>query len=187
MAQHDDEVDIGLFLDDEVLRSLDVEDPNGHLHSDNLPNFCLALEGVSHFVYLVWNTGWDRPVSLLQLELQAEVDKFIAVAFLFARQRGGVPKELAHWLFETPRYRTELSSDEHHRYAMALHYAGRYCAMLERTFMSGERKAGLMAELRRFYRVPRTEKIRYIEQRDQHYFAERSRFSEGPGRGVTLQ
>ena len=39
-------------------------------------DYCTALEGVSHFHYLVWSLARGRNVSLLELELQAEVDKY---------------------------------------------------------------------------------------------------------------
>ncbi len=48
-----------------------------------------ALEGVSHFVYLAWNAGHDKPVSLLELEMQAEVDKYVGSYWLMRRQLPG--------------------------------------------------------------------------------------------------
>lgn len=47
----------------------------------DLDGFCQLIEGVSHFVLLAERARFDRTVSALELEVQAEVDKF---AVLFA-------------------------------------------------------------------------------------------------------
>src|SRR5262249_9779333 len=39
------------------------------------------VEGVSHFVYLVERARIGLPATVLELELQAEVDKFVLLAF----------------------------------------------------------------------------------------------------------
>jgi len=39
------------------------------------------LEGVSHFVYVAERARIDLPATALELELQAEVDKFVLLAF----------------------------------------------------------------------------------------------------------
>ena len=70
-----DEVALSLYLDPALLARLTREDPLVRLHAGNVADWCTALEGVSHFLYLAWNAGHDKPVSLLELEMQAEVDK----------------------------------------------------------------------------------------------------------------
>ena len=65
------------------------------LHDGNVADYWTALEGVSHFLYLAWNAGHDKPVSLLELEMQAEVDKYVASYWLMRRQfPGRFPAEL---------------------------------------------------------------------------------------------
>jgi hypothetical protein len=76
VVEHDGEVRIGLFIDQRVLDRLQRRDPLDALDEDNLNDFCTALEGVSHFHYLIWSCARGRSVSLLELELQAEVDKY---------------------------------------------------------------------------------------------------------------
>ena len=71
VAEHNGAAEIGLFLDAGVLQRLDAANPLDALHGGNLADFWTALEGVSHFMYLAWNAGHDRAVSLLELELQA--------------------------------------------------------------------------------------------------------------------
>jgi len=157
------DVDIGLFIDQVVIDAFASDDPTARIHPGNLETFCVALEGVSHFLYMLWNTSRARPVSLLELELQAEVDKFFAAAFLFARQQGGVPAALNKWLFGAPIFYESLLPTSRNRYEVANRYAGKFCARLEQQYMRTGQKAGLLNELRRFYRIPQREKLRYIE------------------------
>ncbi len=65
-------------------------DPHRALTEDNLADYCTALEGVSHFVYSTWRLERDLPVSLLELETQAEVDKYAVTVFLLAGQKGAM-------------------------------------------------------------------------------------------------
>src|SRR5437763_1720102 len=67
-ADGNDEVVMSLYLDPALLERLRREDPLRRLHAGNLADCWTALEGVSHFLYLAWNAGHDRPVSLLELE-----------------------------------------------------------------------------------------------------------------------
>jgi hypothetical protein len=80
------EIAMSLYLDPELLERLDRADPMERLHDGNVADYWTALEGVSHFVYLAWNAGHDKPVSLLELEMQAEVDKYVGSYWLMRRQ-----------------------------------------------------------------------------------------------------
>ena len=79
-------------------------DPFARSPSDNLADYLTVAEGVSHFVYVAWNAGFDKPVTLLELELQAEVDKYVLCAWLLREQGDGrFPRELHRALFERTR------------------------------------------------------------------------------------
>lgn len=159
-----DEVDLAVFLDRGVLDELRAENPMKALHDGNLDHFWTALEGVSHFVYLVWSARMGRQVTRLELELQAEVDKFVLTAMLVSAQRGGrVPAELHRWLFDLPEIDPSLAAEAAGRYAEANRYAGRYCRALARRYLSDGAGASMMPELRRFYRLSQGGKIRRIE------------------------
>ena len=73
---------MALYIDAAVLERLARRDPFDALTHENLADYLTAAEGVSHFVYVAWNTGHDKPVTLLELELQAEVDKYVLGAWL---------------------------------------------------------------------------------------------------------
>ena len=164
VAQDGDCVDVALYLDDAVMQRLSTDDPISRLHDGNIGDFCTALEGVSHFVYLAWNAGHERSVSLLELEMQAEVDKYVTMAFLLGQQASGqVPRALHRWLFDDPTFDSELDRESLERYRDANYYASKYCAMLERRYMRDAKQAELFKDLRRFYRLRQRDKINRIE------------------------
>ena len=68
MAEGADGLELSLYVDAEVLRRLDACCPMRALDERNLADYCTALEGVSHFHYVVWNTDRTREISLLELQ-----------------------------------------------------------------------------------------------------------------------
>lgn len=160
----DNELNVSLFLAPEILDRLAGAPPHEALMDDNLVDFWTVLEGVSHFVYLGHNAGFERPITRMEMELQAEVDKFVAAALLVARQRSGqVPgRGLHRALFENPSLDSALNGEEQWRYRTASRYAGQYCQrLIER--LRNPADGALHRELRRFYRLPRGHKLEFIE------------------------
>jgi hypothetical protein len=162
-----DEAAISLYLDPRLLERLRREDPMVRLHDGNVADYWTALEGVSHFLYLAWNAGHDRPVSILELEMQAEVDKYVASYWLLRRQLPErFPAELCRILFERTRIEPRLAGDREDLYREASRYAEKFCRRLERSL----RRAGagaegeVLAELRRFYRFSNARKLAHIER-----------------------
>jgi len=155
---------LALYLDAAVLGRLEANDPHVELSDHNLNDFWTVLEGISHFNYLTWRAAAGRAVSLLELELQAEVDKFVCAALLAARQRAGrVPRELHHYLFERHRLDPALDDAGRERYRVANRYAGKYCLRLAARFLHRHGPRGLIQEIRAFYRLGQREKIRHID------------------------
>ncbi len=154
-------VDLALYLEREVLDRLVDADPVSGLTAAQLPDFWTVLEGISHFVYVTWNAGFDRPVTLLELEMQAEVDKFVAARLLMLRQ-GLEALPLHKLLFEIAGFDVALAGDERQRYEQASALAGAYCLRLEERFLTRPDPVGLLSELRRFWRMPQQHKIRHI-------------------------
>ena len=147
---------VSLYLDAALLKRLEHADPLGALTEHNLADFCTALEGVSHFVYTLWRLDCDAQVSLLELETQAEVDKYAATVFLLAHQRGGpFPAQVHRRLFDRVQFDARLLPDQYERYRTAHRCAAQYCRRLELRFVQrGEaRIEALLRELRRFYRL----------------------------------
>ena len=166
------EVALSLYLDPQLLRRLSQADPLTYLHGGNVGDCLTALEGVSHFLYLAWNAGHDKPVSLLELEMQAEVDKYLASHLLLRRQSPGhFPRELWHVMFQRMRPDPALGRARAQLYREASHYAQRFCRRLERALERTRKDLGtmtagreLLAEVRRFYRLSHARKRAHIER-----------------------
>jgi hypothetical protein len=162
LAETDDGAGVALYLDPDLLRRLDEADPLGELTEANLADYCTALEGVSHFVYSTWRLEVDLPVSLLELETQAEVDKYAATVFLIASQQGGAyPSQVHPRLFDRVGFDARLEPEQYHRYRTAHRCAARYCRRLEHHYVQrGEaRTEALVRELRKFYRLGSSAKL----------------------------
>lgn len=166
VAEDGEGLALGLFLEPGVLARLAEANPLAVLNGANLADYWTALEGVSHFVYLSWNAGHDRSVGLLELELQAEVDKYVASVWLLrAQDPSRFPVELHRVLFERARVNTELAGARQGLYRRANQYAARFCRRLGQLMepAGAEARAVAMAELRRFYRLTSAMKLRHIE------------------------
>lgn len=73
------------------------------------------------------------------------------------------PSELRYCLFEAPAYDAALDRVQRQRYEDASRYAGKYCLRLETRYLKKARPGEMMEELRRFYRLTQSEKIRLID------------------------
>ena len=160
VVQVGDCVDIALYVDIDVVNRLARDDPRSCLHAGNLVDFCTAMEGVSHFLYLIWNAHHERGVSLLELEMQAEIDKYVSTALLFGQQGSGrVPSSLHRWLFKSPVFHSSLDRTSLERYRDANYYASKYCARLEKRYLNRNGRAGILNDLRKLYRLTNHAKI----------------------------
>jgi hypothetical protein len=161
--QDGDNVDIALYLDSQLIKRLLLNDPTEELHNHNIHDFWLALEGISHFLYFSWNVSYERKVSLLELELQAEVDKFILAALLLEKQFGGrIPRGLHYHLFQNAEFDSRLNEQELTRYRDANYFAGKFCLHISDRFLKQRDYGQLMNELRRFYRLTQNHKLQAI-------------------------
>jgi hypothetical protein len=140
--------------------------PLQRLSDDNIADYCTAIEGVSHFHYLTWRAANAESVSLLELELQAEVDKYAAAMLLLTEQREGqFPRALHERLFHRVRYHVGLDDESLSRYRQANKSAARFCRQLDEKFLRLRcaRPEGWLRELRSFYRLPHALKLRRVE------------------------
>lgn len=159
--EEDDGISLSLYLERETLARLESTDPLNALQSEQLDDLCKVIEGLSHFNYVVWRAANDRNVSLLELELQAEIDKFVSTMQLALDQRDNeLLNGLHSRLFDNVRFHRELDQEQLERYRAANEYAARFCRGLRERLLSGDDNA--LAELRRFYRLPLQDKISHI-------------------------
>lgn len=163
LLEDEDVLEVALFLAPDLLQRVDRSNPLRLLDRDNLADFCLVLEGVSHFNYVVWNASANRSVTRLELEMQAEVDKYVGARVLANQSAGGdLDRELYGLLFDAPRFHDCLSAEELHRYRQACRFASWYCRSLETRFTTGLPGEPMLRELRQFFRLPQPDKVSHI-------------------------
>ena len=160
LVQEDDAgLALSLYLEEALLKRLETADPLAGLKADQLDDLCKVIEGLSHFNYVVWRAGRKRELSLLELELQAEVDKFVSTMQLaMENEDAELINSLHTRLFSNVRFNDELDPEQNERYRAANEYAARFCRRLKARLVNGD----ALGELRRFYRLPLGEKISHI-------------------------
>ena len=170
-----DGVAVGLYVDADAVRSLGVATDADDVWSDErFDAACLVTEGVSHFVYLLFRAASDEDVTALELELQAEVDKYatgllagngagVVVAREHAQRRADLvarSRGLRRRLFDEAQLLDAAGTEEGDRYRVAIRLASRFAAHLEDTYVARGDLVELARALRRFYRLGGQAKIR---------------------------
>lgn len=159
----DDTVEIALFLDIQLLHNLKRNDPLVSVNDKNLSDFLILIEGVSHFVYFLWKAHREVPITKLELELQAEIDKFLMLYFfLKSDSEPGMTFELFERLFEDFHLMGELSIEDRRRYLTASSLACRYCYQILKKFVGLGQVKALIEEIRYFYCLRQEDKIKHI-------------------------
>ena len=155
--------ELSVYIDEQVVHRLSENDPLYCLSDANLADFCTALEGVSHFQYLTWCLERRRQVSLLELELQAEVDKYAVATYLLLRQsRSDLHADLHRRLFSQVDFLPSLDEASRQRYREANRGAARFCRRNDQRFLCCRqpRVERWFSELRSLYRCGHHEKLR---------------------------
>ena len=166
VSEGNGELELALYLAPALLHRLKPYE-TGSVHSlleRELDGFCQLAEGVSHFVYVTHTAIHGRTVSLLELEAQAEVDKFALC--LLQRWGDGVgawAEELLRRLFDRVSYRARLSEAERWRYEEANRLSRNFCSRLM-GHVTGRRLERLLSDLRYAYRLGAEAKLRHFGQ-----------------------
>lgn len=152
-----DGVDVGVYIAPHFLERLSAHDHPAEAIGGSFQAFCAATEGVSHFMLLFDRSCRCEPVSMLELEAQAEVDKFVCAWLHY-------PERQTEWwtrLFRDARLAEGLSEEELDRYKEAARLAGAFCSSLAETPHTG----ALLDLLRQFWRdsgAQRMERLRRL-------------------------
>jgi hypothetical protein len=126
----------------------------------SLDGFCQIIEGVSHFVYLVERARAGRTTTQLELEVQAEVDKWLILAASMRRFDAERSADLRASLYERVVFESDAASEAGERYRVANDVAHAFVRRLERRYVPARRFAEMRADLRRFFHEGQEEKLR---------------------------
>jgi hypothetical protein len=138
-----------------LLPCVGAESANG-----GLDTLCQIIEGVSHFVYVVERARVQREATHLELEMQAEVDKWVVLAASMHAFDATGSALLRARLYERVRFSHDETTELGQRYRIANEAAHRFVRRLERRYVSAARFSELRCELRQFFHLGQEEKLR---------------------------
>jgi hypothetical protein len=134
---------------------------DGGLEIDSL---CQIIEGVSHFVMIAERSRAERETTHLELEMQAEVDKYVVLATAIARPHGTLDVTRSHLLrsqlYEDVLFSHAPTTEIGMRYRLANSTAARFVRRLEHEYVKTGRVHEMRAALRRFFSGGQEEKLR---------------------------
>jgi hypothetical protein len=167
VRQSTDDLELVVLLPEASVQALAANDRHGEMDA-----YLGAIEGISHFIHLAERARTQLPTTLLELELQAEVDKFTILADTAQLPRGGASpaqavavlpadelQSLHRRLYEDVRYLYAAATERGERYRLANDLAARLWSQL----LAQGRDDWTLDVLRRFYRAGQAEKIRMVQ------------------------
>ncbi len=156
---------VSIYYPDNLIRILENNDPRLGIHDNNIDACATFVEELDHFLFIVQNFKSNRPFSLLELELQANVTKYLVLKYFVALQNKSVRlansdrEYIRHHLFYKRKYNIEDIS-ERKRYEDARVFGLIYTKYID--LLSHEDR---LRDLRQFSRMTCTSKIRHIQSR----------------------
>lgn len=132
--------------------------PQGALSLDVLAQ---VAEGVSHFLLLAERSRRELPATQLELEIQAEVDKFLLLAGVLADKPAERTRLEAVYtrLFDRVAFVHAPGTERGERYRLANKLAARFLRAVARDLIRHGVTASLRRSLRRFFDAGQREKI----------------------------
>lgn len=121
---------------------------------------CQIIEGVSHFVYIADRATRGRETTQLELEMQAEVDKYVVLAASLATFDETTSRRLREKLYDGASFLHAEDSELGERYRLANQFARRFTQRLERDYVTRARFGDLRDALRRFFHAGQEDKLR---------------------------
>jgi len=161
VRETDKGVHAAVYFPDEMIRCLERFPPQRGLGDENVQPFAVLVEELDHLLLIAERTREARPVTLLELELHANISKHLVLSRFLA----GRGKHLAHshrlWLhhqlFDRVRY-CDDDPEVRARYRQAARQAVRFLAALQSL-----PPAARVATLRRFHAANSTDKLSLID------------------------
>lgn len=137
-----------------------IADPRPDVAEGRLDGLCQIIEGVSHFVFVVERARRRRATTHLELEVQAEVDKWVVLADCMRGFDARRSAELRAQLYENVSFEHDGASELGKRYRVANDTAHGFIRKIEGDYVKSARYGEMRAELRRFFHVGQEEKLR---------------------------
>ena len=151
-----------LYYPDHLIASLERNDPTRRLDDDNVDAFATLVEELDHLLVIAERYRSRGITSLMDLELHANVSKYLVMKLFLTRMRGArrLSEAQAAWirwhLFDKGEF-ADPDPEVRSRYQDAARMAARYVRVLD-----GLPPAEILPELRRFHRLTPQAKVAHI-------------------------
>ena len=158
-----DTLKVSIYYPDSLIRELEDNDPRLGIHDENIDLCASFIEELDHFLFIAQNYKSNRPFSLLELELQANVTKYLVLKYFIALQSRSLKlskfdrEYIRHHLFYKRQFDVE-DTTERKRYEDAGKFGMMYTEQIDR--LSHEER---LRDLRRFSRMTCPSKIKHIQ------------------------
>ena len=152
-----------IYYPDNLIQILEDNDPRAGIHDDNVDACASFVEELDHFLFIAQNFKWNKPFSMLELELQANITKYLVLKHFIAlqtrsRKLSQFYKEyIKYHLFYKREYDIENAS-ERARYEDTKIFATIYINYID--LLSNEER---LREIRKFSRMSGAAKINHIK------------------------
>jgi len=151
-----------VYFPDELIGTLERHPPQLGVHAENVGEFATFVEEIDHLLLLAERSVRRRPVSLFELELHANVSKYLVLVRFLAGSGGRLTAERRDWLrrrlFDDVEFCDE-DPEVRQRYRDAARWAVRMIGGL--AALDGPDSVDA---LRRFHRAGVPGKLRLIER-----------------------
>jgi hypothetical protein len=148
-----------VYYPDSLIECLERNDPTRRLDQDNIDAFSVLIEELDHFLVIADRFRASSEMSMLELELHANVTKYLVLKMFVGKMRRTARLEASDiaWirfhLFDKAVY-SDPDPEIRARYQEASRFAARYVRRLEALPVSR-----LSRELKRFHRMTLQSKI----------------------------
>lgn len=151
---------LSIYYPDALIRCLEAHPPERGVGEANVDAFATLIEELDHFLVIAERALQLRPLSLFELELHANVSKYLVLSRFVAGRRGAISGPRREWLryhlFEKGGF-CDADARVRERYREAARWARRFLDALG-SLAPGER----VAALRRFHRAGVPGKLQLI-------------------------
>lgn len=122
-----------VYYPDELIDSLELHPPQFGLHEQNVDAFATLVEELDHLLLLAERVQQKRPLSLFELELHANVTKYLVLSRFLAGKSARLDESDRYWLayhlFEKIRF-CDNDPAVRSRYEDAARWAVRFLRVL---------------------------------------------------------
>lgn len=151
------DLELRICLKDDLLQKLDSLELPHDFRLQTVGDLSIAIEELSHFNTVCLRAIENRKISALELEVQAEVDKFgIFIDWLHQRNENHLKENIFNALFENFQLGHWVAPTEAARYEDAHRIAKNFCRGLLRDDLN---HSDFRAKLREFFTEPASSKL----------------------------